>query len=147
MKRISAFLLVALLSLASSSCCVFNGTCGSKPGQITTAVIDCSKQSLQDQIPNLLPAIISILASGGADWSTLLSNLESAGVEAVTCAIDQAIKILSGKIAPATRAAPKAAHPNDLPAAIVAATSRDAALRGVVRGTMYLAAKKRQVKP
>ena len=91
--------LTVCAALLLPSCCVFKGTCTDKPGQIATAVLDCTKAGIEADLPKVLPIIIDILKSGSGNLDAIvaalggIAGIVSDGIEVVTCAIDAAVAI------------------------------------------------------
>lgn len=90
MPPVAGVILIPVLCLTLSSCCVFRGDCKSKPGQIATLVVDCSIEAVKTLATEMLPAVIAIVTSGGQNWSVLLNHLKEAGLDALACALQQA---------------------------------------------------------
>lgn len=90
MRKLALLLLIPVLCLTLSSCCVFRGDCKSKPGQIATMVVDCTVEAVKSAATELLPAVIAIITSGGTNWSGMLDLLKGAGFDALACSLQQA---------------------------------------------------------
>jgi hypothetical protein len=89
-RRLALLLIVPLFCLSLSSCCVFRGDCQSKPGQIATLVVDCTLAAVKATATEILPAVIALITSSGTDWSKMLDLLKQAGLDALSCSLQQA---------------------------------------------------------
>ena len=93
------FLLAAMLVVPS--CCVFKGTCTDKPGQVATAVVDCTKAGIEADLPKVLPVVISLITGAGGNTDAIIAALGGIagivadGIDVVTCAIDAAVAIIN----------------------------------------------------
>jgi uncharacterized membrane protein YqaE (UPF0057 family) len=115
-------LLGYLISL--SSCCYFKGTC--KAQDIGQALIDCTTQSLSQEMIDIMPAVIAVLESGSPDWAEQLAALEKNGEDAIIC-------VVSKLVAQIKNPPPGSALPEH--SAVI-----------LSRGEQYLAKKNRKVK-
>lgn len=112
-----------LMCIASGGCC--------KPGSSSTfcrveaAAVDCAKAD-GAAVDSVLPAVLALLTSGGADWEALLAALAGPSVNVLTCAVTKAVAILES---------PRLAVNNQL------------AAKGAMRGRAFLARRGIQVKP
>lgn len=87
---LACLLVFFLLAPSISGCCVFRGDCKSKAGQIATLVVNCSVEAVKTLVAEMLPAVIAIITSGGANWAVLLDQLKGAGFDALACSLQQA---------------------------------------------------------
>ena len=90
MRKVLRFIPLLCFVLTLSSCCVFRGDCKTKPGQIATMVVDCSIAAVKSAATEMLPAVIAIITSGGTNWVAMLDALKSMGLDALSCAMQQA---------------------------------------------------------
>lgn len=77
-SHLALFGAIALAAYVGSACATV--------GPIATDVLHCGEDAIVKQVPGLTTDIITVLQTGGSDWSTVLTSLINAAGQAGMCA-------------------------------------------------------------
>lgn len=100
MLKLKGFIAALLIVGSLGGCAWWNA----KGKQAALDIINCAIESVRNQTPALVDQIYKILDGQPANWGSAVSALESAGLDALPCAIMAVISDLTMKQAAAQRA-------------------------------------------